>query len=130
MILGQDKYSLRNTLSTMNDRLYKRIDHAMRVRHGKRTSLQKKRVKFAAANKPQGGDKRSIKLKSTPESQARVVRKRASSVFMDKRKDFKSNIGPRKSIVSAYIDDLRETQTKLRERAEKRQSTQEVHKAA
>lgn len=128
MILNQDKYSLRNTLSTINDRLYKTIDHALRMNSTKKMPLQKKRVKFMGSQIDNQSAKPGRRLLAPPQRVTKSHRYRTSPHFVRKINEYKNSTAPRKSIVSTVLEGIRESQDKLREKAERKKQDQ-VHKA-
>jgi len=123
MILNQDKYSLRNTLSTINDKLYKTIDHALRMKNSKKVSIPKKRVKFMTSQVGDQDTRKSARLHSSPERVRKIPRNRASSLFVNKVAQYK-NQAPRKSIISTVLDGIRQPQGQLLEESGHQHSNQ------
>mmetsp|Transcript_15568 Transcript_15568/g.15394 ORF Transcript_15568/g.15394 Transcript_15568/m.15394 type:complete len:83 (+) Transcript_15568:259-507(+) len=81
MILNQDKYSLRNTLSTINDKLYKTIDHALRMNNTKKLPLQKKRVKFMGSQVDNPNAKPSRRMLAPPKRVTKSHKYKTSPLF-------------------------------------------------
>jgi len=128
MILNQDKYSLRNTLSTINDKLYKTIDHALRMNNTKKLPLQKKRVKFMGSQVDNPNAKPSRRMLAPPKRVTKSHRYKTSPLFAWKINEYKNSTAPRKSIISTVLEGIRESQDKLREKAEQKKQDK-THKA-
>ena len=111
MILNQDKYTLRNTLSTMNDKLYKTVDSALKNQMSRKISGARKRVKFANSKRDSfKGEKKNVKFSGFKEKVN--PRKRMSVQFEmpSRREQYRDRSSPRKSIMSTVIENIRETQ--------------------
>lgn len=127
MILNQDKHSLRDTLSNINDKLYKKVDQALKDKKDKILGGRNKRVKFAASKIPCP----SRKFLST--SNLNTI---ANQFAVHKRHSIPMNIPPegpkgpqktprsRSSLISQVIDDLRNNQKSQAQRQQ--QENEEV----
>lgn len=110
MILSQDKHSLRDTLSNINDKLYKRVDQALKDKREKILGGKNRRVKFAASKNqfPSRKGLSSSNLNSVTNQLS--LQKRHSipmNVFPEGPKGPRKAPRSRSSLVSQVIDDIR-----------------------